>query len=275
MQNLFAFFYRYAFIFLFLVLEFISVRLVIRRNENQRAIFLNSSNIISGQLFDRMDRIKKYFGLGKVNESLAKENAALRSQIANIKAELPFKADSIQDSIFHQRFVLLPALVVNNSVELRNNVMTINQGAIHGIQKYATVMESTGIVGFVTDVGSRYSSVMSILNSSARVSVMISRTHYIGNLVWNSNSPILMEVEAIPKHGDVRVGDTVVTSGFSHFPEGLPVGLVTKAQIEPGENFYNIETKLFNDLARTNQVYVIIDLHKNEIDSLNHQSRSK
>ena len=49
----------------------------------------------------------------------------------------------------------------------------------------------------------------------------------------------------------------------------------TKAQIEPGENFYNIETKLFNDLARTNQVYVIIDLHKNEIDSLNHQTRAK
>lgn len=136
-------------------------------------------------------------------------------------------------------------------------------------------MESSGIVGFVTDVGSRYSSVMSILNSSSRVSVMIRRTHYIGNLVWNSNSPMLMEVEAIPKHGDVRVGDTVVTSGYSHFPEGLPVGLVTRAQIEPGENFYNIETRLFNDLARTNQVYVIIDLHKNEIDSLNHQTRAK
>jgi rod shape-determining protein MreC len=84
-----------------------------------------------------------------------------------------------------------------------------------------------------------------------------------------------MQVEAIPKHGDVRIGDTVETSGLSHFPEGHPVGLVTKAQVEPGENFYNIEARLFNDLARTGQVYVVNDLHRNEIDSLQVKSIRK
>ena len=81
-----------------------------------------------------------------------------------------------------------------------------------------------------------------------------------------------MQVEAIAKHGDVKIGDTVETSGLSHFPEGHPVGVVTKAQVKPGENFFDIETRLFNDLARTSQVYVVNDLHRNEIDSLQLQS---
>ena len=275
MQNLFAFFYRYAFIFLFLILEFISVRLVIGRNQNQREIFLNSSNIISGQLFERVDRIKKYFGLSQVNAALAAENAKLRAQIANTQYNFRYKIDSVLDTIYHQRFELIPAHVVNNSVEMRNNELTINQGSMHGVEKYSAVIEPVGVVGFVTDVGNRYSTVMSVLNRNSRVSVMILRTHAIGNLVWNNNSPLFMQVEAIPKHADVRIGDTVVTTEFSHFPEGHPVGLVTKAQVEPGENFFNVETRLFNDLSRTSQIYVVKDLHKREIDSLHVQNGPK
>ena len=275
MQNLFAFFYRYAFIFLFLILEFISIRMVIGRNANQREIFLNSSSIISGRLYDRIDRVKKYFGLRGVNEALAAENASLRAELANNHEEHQYRIDSVRDTAFHQRFQLIPAQVVNNSVEQRNNMMTINQGSLHGIQKYSTVIESAGVVGFVTEVGSRYATVMSILNRNSRVSVRVRRTHYIGNLVWNGTSPVYMQVEAIPKHGDVRIGDTIETSGLSHFPEGHLVGLVTKAQVEPGENFFNIETRLFNDLARTSQVYIVNDLHKMEIDSLHLQSTRK
>ncbi|MFZ1713880.1 MAG: hypothetical protein WAT88_01205, partial [Saprospiraceae bacterium] len=62
MQNLFAFFYRYAFVFLFLILEFVSIRLIIRRNESQREIFLNSSTIFSGKLLEKVNNVKNYFG---------------------------------------------------------------------------------------------------------------------------------------------------------------------------------------------------------------------
>lgn len=268
MQNLFAFFYRYAFVFLFLIFEFISIRFIVSRNANQREIFLNSSSIISGGLFDRINRIKKYFGLNEVNRQLAGENASLKTQIANLMAYTPDHTDSISDSVYNQRFVLHTAQIINNSVELRNNMMTIDKGEKDGISKYATVIEPTGIVGFVTHTGNHYASVMSILNSNSRVSAMIKRTLTRGNLVWTGTSPTVLHVEAIPKHADVRVGDTLVTSSFSHFPIGHPIGEVIKATVEPGENFYIVEVRLFNDLSRTNFVYVVNDLHKHEIDSL-------
>jgi rod shape-determining protein MreC len=275
MQNLFAFFYRYAFVFLFLILEFISIRLIVSRNENQRTIFLNSSNLMVGALYERMDAVRKYFGLRQDNAALAEENSRLKNQLANLLNASPQITDSITDTVYRQRFVMHAAQVVNNSIERRNNVMTINKGARDGIDKYATVVEPTGIVGFVTHLGIRYATVMSILNSNSRVSAMVKRTSTRGNLVWPGNSPLVMNVEAIPKHADVRVGDTIVTSSFSHFPAGHPVGEITKATIEPGENFYLIEVRLFNDLARTNHVYVVNDLHKSELDSLNQFNTQK
>ncbi len=273
MQNLFAFFYRYAFVFLFLMFEFISIRLIINRNENQREIFLNSSTIISGQVYSRIDRIKKYFGLQKVNQQLSAENAALRTLLA--QSQRTFKPDTILDTLHHQRYQLLPAEIINNSIEFRNNMITIDKGSNDGVRQYSSVIERSGIVGFVTHVGRQYSTVMSVLNSKSRVSVKVQRNNSIGNLVWNGNSPILMQVEAIPKHGDVRLGDTIVSSGYSNFPAGHPIGIVVKAQVEPGENFYFIETKLFNDLSRTGQVYVVNDMHRNEIDSLTLKSVQK
>jgi rod shape-determining protein MreC len=275
MQNLFAFFYRYAFVFLFLIFEFISIRFIVSRNANQREIFLNSSSIISGGLFERASRIKKYFGLNEVNLKLAEENAALKAKIDNLTAYTPDASDSISDTVYNQRFVLQAAQVINNSVELRNNMLTIDKGSDDGVLKYATVIEPQGIVGFVTHTGKRYSSVMSILNSNSRVSAMIKRTLTRGNLVWTGTSPTVLNVEAIPKHADVRVGDTLVTSSFSHFPIGHPIGEVINAIVEPGENFYIIEVRLFNDLSRTNYVYVVNDLHKNEIDSLTNLNKLK
>lgn len=275
MQNLFAFFYRYAFVFLFLIFEFISIRFIVSRNANQRAIFLNSSSIISGGLLERANRIKNYFGLNETNIKLSEENAALKAQLNNRMAYTPNVTDSVVDSVYHQRFVLRAAQVINNSVELRNNMMTIDKGLADGVLKYATVIEPLGIVGFVTHVGTRYASVMSILNSNSRVSAMIKRTLTRGNLIWGGTSSTVLNVEAIPKHADVRVGDTLVTSSFSHFPIGHPIGEIIKAVVEPGENFYVIEVRLFNDLSKTNHVYVVNDLHKNEIDSLTHLNTLK
>lgn len=275
MQNLFAFFYRYAFLFLFLILEFISIRLIINRNEAQREIFLNSSTIISGKLYDKVNAIKNYFGLRKANLDMATENAKLRAEIANLQLLPSTRKDSVIDTITHQRFFLMPAQIINNSIEQNNNMITINRGSRHGVKKYSTVIEDNGIIGFVTKVGSLYSSVMSILNTKARVSVKVKRTNAIGNLIWEGGSPVTMKVEAVPKHAVVAEGDTIVTTGFSHFPMNHPVGIVTKAFVQPGENFYSIDISLFNDLSKASHVYVVDDLHRTEIDSLSSPQANK
>jgi rod shape-determining protein MreC len=219
-------------------------------------------------MMERVNTLKGYFGLRSVNENLALENAQLRARLSDIQVQITNRVDSMLDTTTQQRFVLHPALIINNSIERSNNMITINKGSIHGITKYSTVIEYNGIIGFVTQVGKKYSTVMSILNTNARVSVKSKRTNSIGNLVWDGRNPLEVSIEAIPKHVDIKAGDTLVTTGFSHFPMNHPVALITKAFVAPGENFYNIEAKLFNDISKSQYVYVVEDLHRIEIDSL-------
>ena len=46
------------------------------------------------------------------------------------------------------------------------------------------------------------------------------------------------------------------------------IGKVSGIFFDKGSNFYNLQVKLNNDIARLNYVYVIIDKSRNEIDSL-------
>ena len=147
-------------------------------------------------------------------------------------------------------------------------MMTINRGSLQGVTKFSTVIEPNGIVGFIKNVGSRYSSVMSILNSNAKTSVMIKGSRTIGNLVWDAGSPMEMNLEAVPKHAFVHQGDTILTTPVFTFSFRTSGRRITKAIVEPGENFYTIRIKLFNDLSKVSQVYVVTDLHKMKLTVL-------
>ena len=66
-------------------------------------------------------------------------------------------------------------------------------------------------------------------------------------------------VKDIPNHFKLKIGDTVITSNFSSFPSGIPVGRVTNTGISKGENFKLIEVSLLNDFSALQYVYVIKD----------------
>ncbi|MNR23978.1 rod shape-determining protein MreC [compost metagenome] len=64
-------------------------------------------------------------------------------------------------------------------------------------------------------------------------------------------------MKEIPNHFKVSLKDTIVTSGFSRFPAGIPVGTVTNTAVPTGDNFMSVEVKLFNDFSTLQYVYVV------------------
>lgn len=81
-------------------------------------------------------------------------------------------------------------------------------------------------------------------------------------------------MEDIPKHVPVKVGDTLVTSGFSQlFPRNIMVGRVKTVKMEPDKNFLEITVDLSTNFGSLSYVYVVNNLKKQEIlllDSLAH-----
>jgi len=87
---------------------------------------------------------------------------------------------------------------------------------------------------------------------------MIKNKEYHGNLVWSSEDIRELRMVDVPKHADLAVGDTVVTSGYSiSFPKYIHLGIVKDLSIIGGSNNYDIEVELGYDLARISNVYVI------------------
>lgn len=260
MNNLILFVIRYSAFLLFIFLETISLLLIVKYNQEQRSIFLNSSSIISGKLYNFADKAYEYNNLRSVADSLAQENAQLKADIFNLKRTLDHLPGIEQpaDSCILEPYLIIPARVINNSIDQRNNHFTIDRGRNDGIRKGMGVISPSGIAGIIDETGDQFATAISILHSATRISASLKRTNYFGSLVWKEIDPSRMILEAIPRQADILIGDTVVTSGYSFiFPRGLFIGTVDKFRIEGGSNYYTVEVKLHENIARLDRVYVV------------------
>ncbi len=260
MNNLLLFIIRYSAFLLFLFLEIISIILIVKYNDDQRSIFLNSSSIFSGKLYNMADKAYEYNNLRTVADSLAEENARLRSRLFNIERTIAYLPadDQPLDSCILEPFRIIHARVINNSINQRNNHFTIDRGSADSIRPGMGVISPHGIAGIIDQVGEKYSTAISILHSAARVSASIRRNHYFGSLVWKEIDPHHMILEAIPRQADIMIGDTVVTSGYSFiYPKGIFIGTIERFWSEGGSNYYTIEVRLHEDIARLDRVYVV------------------
>lgn len=269
MHNLFQFLVRYSAAFLFILLELICFILIIRNNDAQREIFLNSSNVIAAKTNQLYDKMVEYSKLQETVDSLINQQARLKSKLYNSQQYLAFQKTNVQDSLYNQHYNTISAQVINNSITSRNNTITINRGRKDGIKPGMGIIGETGIVGIVKYSTNSFASAISILNSSTRISTSFKRKPYFGTMVWQGFNPTKMSLERIPKHADILAGDTLETSGYSHiFPAGIMIGTVDTFWLERGSNWFHIDVSLVNDLSKTDIVYVIENLLKAEQDSL-------
>lgn len=269
MRNLIYLFVQFGGLIAFVVFEILCMYLVVNYNKKQKAIFINSSNTISGVLYEGMDQVTEFWNMSAVSDSLAEENARLRAQLRNARFVETILLDSAKNEKTQQRYTFIAADIVNNSVRKHSNNLTINRGSNHGIRPRMGVFDDKGIVGIVRNVGPRFSQVMSILHKESKITAAIRSNNYFGPLIWDGNDPTRATLSDIPKHAKLTEGDTILTSGYSTiFPAGLMIGVIDTFWLEPGSNFYTIEVLLSNDLGKAKYVYVVNDLMREEIKAI-------
>lgn len=266
MQNLILFIARYGVFLTFLLLQVISLTLVVKYNNTQQVIFINSSNIATGWLTNKADEVASFFNIRKVADSLSLENAKLRTALDKaLYSHSKGRKLVPNDSIVDNEYSYLSAKVINNSVQLWDNKITLNKGSKHGIEKGMGVINDKGIVGIVTKTSKNFSQAYSILNALIRVSASHVKSGQFGTMVYQTLDPRFVTLLDLPKYADVAIGDTIVTNRFSSvFPDGILVGTVEEFEVEEGTNFYNIKVRLNQDLSKVDFVYVVNYLNKNE-----------
>jgi len=274
MRNLLVFITKYNAFFLFLIFEVSSLVIFIKYNSFQKASFINSSNDVTGNLYARINEFHRYLSLNEVNDSLANENARLRNQLKSSFYVDTLHKQKVTDSVYKQQYQFIVAKVINNSVNRTNNYITINRGSRHGIAKGMGVMSNLGIVGKVVFVSDHFSVVQSLLHKDSEFSAMLANNKEIGHIEWgedlNPHKAVLKDVSnnALPK-----LGELVVTSGYSLFPQGIPIGRISNLHTKAGGVFLNMEVALSVDFSDLQYVNVVINKFAQEQAGLEAQRK--
>jgi rod shape-determining protein MreC len=265
---------------LFFGLLFVSLFLIVRNNEAQGKIFLNSAGRVTGFFGSGATAIGSYFNLRRENEKLQHEISVLRGQLAKDQYNTQVNIDTLQrvlDSTRIQIYKYIEATVVNNSVDKPKNYLTLNRGRHHGVKENMGVITADGVLGVVRYVSKYYCIVMSVLHTDSRVSAQIRGVDkgFYGSLVWRGKDPRFMQLIDIPKHNKISAKEDVVeTTGFStYYPPGVTIGKVFYHSIPPGSSNHLIQVKLNTNMANVRYAQIVVNVHADEINQL--EARAK
>lgn len=157
-------------------------------------------------------------------ESIESENAELKKEIEELKSEL-----NIEHVLSDYDY--LNATVISRNATTWYNNLTIDKGSHNGISEGMVVINSTGVIGKITNVSTFSSDVKLITtkDTNNKISVtIISGDNHLTGLINNYDYKTgYLEVEGISNTEKVSVGDLVYTSGLGGvFPSGILIGKV-------------------------------------------------
>jgi rod shape-determining protein MreC len=174
------------------------------------------------------------------------------------------------------QYKTIPAHVINNSLNLVNNYLTLDKGKSDGILPEMGVIGEEGVVGIVYMASEHYSVVISVLNSKSNISCKIKNSDYFGYLKWEHGDSRYAYLKDLPRHAEFNLGDTIITSGYSTvFPEGVMVGTVDDMADSNDGLSYLLKVKLATNFGKISNVRVITDVQRIEQEELELKTKAQ
>lgn len=177
-----------------------------------------------------IDRVRMVVTTYQENVRLEAENARLlqwQQTALNLAADNK-QLRSLLKAVPENSISYVTARVIGNSGGAYVRTILINAGTEDRVARGQAAMTGEGLVGRLTEVGTRASRVLLITDLNSRIPVTIEGSRASAVLAGdNSERPRLLYLSSADA---VKVGDRVVTSGDGGvFPPGLPIGVVVAA----------------------------------------------
>ena len=129
-------------------------------------------------------------------------------------------------------FELVDGYIISWSSNDWSSTFTINQGSNAGIKTgMCAITANSEVVGLVSEVGSNYAVIKSVLDSSLEISATIAASGYNGMVQGGYSTGLegLLRMDYLPSSAVIRNKDQVVTTGSTVYPRNLVVGHVVDA----------------------------------------------
>jgi rod shape-determining protein MreC len=198
-------------------------------------------------------------------EALQAENEALKAQIAEMQEDnrladsISRENDRLRDLLklqeAHPDYQLVDGYIIGRSSTDWTSSFTVDLGTRDGIDVGMVAITANGeVIGLVTEAGSNYCTVKSVLDSSLEISATIAASGYSGMVQggYTSGQKGLLRMNYLPSSAVIRNRDQVVTAGSTVYPRNLILGYVVDAGLgdtgvakyailEPAADIENLE----------------------------------
>jgi rod shape-determining protein MreC len=209
------------------------------------------------------------FDAKRENEKLRSEVEELRSKLAGAQTA-ERDASQLRGLVRLQRQAGFPqgtqpvaARVIARSPTVWYSTIRIDKGSDDGVRVEQPVIASGGLAGKVTRVTGGTAEVTLITDASSAVSAQVMPNGAAGVVRPEVGDPNDMLLDYIQKGRRVTENTTVVTSGFtssrveSLFPRGIPIGRVTKVDLDEVDLYQRVHIEPFADLRQIDVVQVL------------------
>ena len=216
---------------------------------------------------EAMDGFAAYFY--KFDE-LVEENNALREQVAELQTQIydstereemyAWMAGFLEMKRVHHDFRMLPASVTGRESGNYSRVLTLDAGTSAGVEVNMPVVTSDGVVGRITEVGSNWSRVTTVLESGTLIGAYVERTNEVAVAegVFELSGDGLMKLNYLKADTAAQVGDRVLSSGYgSVYPRGLVIGYIESMEVDPYTRGMSVTVRCAADYAGLSRVMIL------------------
>ncbi|MFZ2948792.1 MAG: rod shape-determining protein MreC [Desulfuromonadaceae bacterium] len=150
----------------------------------------------------------------------------------------------------------IAATVIGEDVTSWFRTLIISRGSSSGIREGMAVLSADGVVGQTVKVSSSTARVLLLTDHASGISATIQRSRARG--VVKGKEEMLCSLEFTTREEDVKVGDTVITSGIGGvFSKGLPIGEVTMVKRGEYGIFQTVSIRPAVNLSHLEEVLVV------------------
>ena len=236
--------------------------------------FQNGLNEVGNLLSGVQDGFQKKSRLVKENKKLQEKVEELtteNSQLIQNQYELERLQKLYDLDQQYAEYDKVAAEVISKDPGNWYDTFVINKGSDDGIKKDMNVITIGGLVGIVTETGSNWSTVRSIIDDSSNVSAQVATTSDTCTVTGNlklMDSGKLGFIQLRDEEGKVQVGDKIVTSQISDkFLKGILIGYISELEEDSNHLTYTGTLIPAVDFAHIQEVLVITDLKQQKGES--------
>ena len=200
-------------------------------------------------------------------QDVREENVALRETVAQLELRL-----QQQNALAQRAHGLQQLLELRESIDLLTlsaqviaadatpwfRTLTIDRGAGDGVRQDLAVIAPSGVVGRIVGLpGPRAAKVQLLIDRNAAAGALSERTRAAG-VVLGVDDESVLRMDYVSNLEDVRIGDSVVTSGTDGiYPKGFVIGTISA--VERGIDLYkSITVEPIVDFSSLEDVLVVM-----------------